>query len=61
MAFYAELLGQVLGPKTEVTGLIASKFGTSMQLINLKQLSKFHVAISNCSRVIRKSLKSNTR
>ena len=43
-----------------VTRPIASKFGTNMQLPNLKLLSKFHVAISNRSRVISKSLKFRT-
>ena len=43
-AFYAKLAGRFLCSKTKVTGLIASKLGTSMQLINLKLLSKFHAA-----------------
>ena len=39
----------VLGPKTEVTKFIASKFGSNMGLINLELLSKFHVARPNRS------------
>ena len=46
-AFYAKLSARFSGPETEKTWLIASKFGTSIQLINLKLLSKFHVARSN--------------
>ena len=46
--------------KTKIMGLIALKFGTNMQLINLKLLSKFHVARPNRSRVINKSLKFDT-
>ena len=61
IAFYAKLAGQFSGSKTEVTWPIASKFGTNIQLINLKLLSKFHVARSNRSRVISKSLKFRTR
>ena len=59
-AFYAKLSGRLSGPKTEVTRPIASKFGTNKQLINLKLLSKFHVARLSRSRVISKSLKSHT-
>ena len=59
--FYAKLMGQFSGPKTKVTGHIASKFGTYMQLINLKQWSKFQVAKTNRSGVISKSLKLCTR
>ena len=59
-AFYAKLLGRFLGPKTKVSSLIVSKFGTNIQLINLKLLSLFHVARSNRSRVISKSLKFRT-
>ena len=54
-AFYANLSGRFLGPKTKVMWLIASKFGTNMQLNNLKLLSKFHVARLDRSRVISKS------
>ena len=43
-AFYAKLAGRFSGPKIKVTWPIASKFGTNIQLINLKLLSKFHVA-----------------
>ena len=43
-AFYAELAGRFSGFKSKVTRPIASKFGTNIQLINLKLLSKFHVA-----------------
>ena len=60
-AFYAKLLGRFSGSKAEVTRLIALKFGIKMQLINLKLLSKFHVARPNGSRVMSKSLKSHTR
>ena len=60
-AFYAKLSGQFSDPKTKVPRLIASKFGTNIQLINLKLLSKFHVARPNQSRVISKTLKSRTR
>ena len=59
--FYAKLLGRFLDSKTKVTRLNASKLGTSMQLINLKLLSKFHEARPNCSRVISKTLKSHVR
>ena len=60
-AFYAKLAGRFSGSKTEVTWPIASKFGTNIQLNNLKLLSKFHVARLNRSRVISKSLKFRTR
>ena len=59
--YYAKLAGRFSGPKTKVTWLIASKFGTNIQLINLKLLSKFHVARPNRSGVISKSLKFCTR
>ena len=59
-AFYAKLAGQFSSSKTEVTLPIASKFDTNIRLINLKLLSKFHVARSNRSRVISKSLKFRT-
>ena len=59
-AFYAKLEGRFLGPKTKVTKPIASKFGTNIQLINLKLLSKFPVARPSRSRVISKSLKFRT-
>ena len=60
-AFYAKLAGRFSGSKTKVTLPIASKFGTNIQLINLKLLSEFHVAKPNRSRVISKSLKFRTR
>ena len=60
-AFYAKLSGRFLGPKTKARSLIASKFGTNMQISNLKLLSKFHEARPNRSRVICKSLKLRTR
>ena len=60
-AFCAKLSKRFYGPKIKITGLIASKFDTNLQLINLKLLSKFHAARPNCSRVISKSLKSHTR
>ena len=53
-AFYTELLERFLGPKTEVMWLIASKFGTNIQLINLNLQSQFYVARPNRSRVISK-------
>ena len=62
--FYVKLAGRFLGSKTEITWPIASKLCTNMQLINLKLLSKFHVARPNRpnrSRVISKSLKIRTR
>ena len=59
--YYAKLAGRFSGSKTEVTWSIASKFGRNIQLINLKLLSKFHVARSNRSWVISKSLKFRTR
>ena len=43
-AFYTKLFEQFSGPQIEITRLIASKFDTNIQLINLKLLSKFHVA-----------------
>ena len=58
---YAKLAGRFSGSKTEVTWLIASKLCTNIQLINLKLLSKFHVARPNRSRVISKSLKFRSR
>ena len=61
IAFYAKLLGRFSGPKTKVTRLIASKFDTNMQLINLKLLPKFQVVRSNRSRVIDKSIRLRTR
>ena len=60
-AFYAKLEGRFSGSKTEVMWPIASKFGTNIQLINLKLLSQFNVAWPNRSRVISKSLKFRTR
>ena len=60
-AFYAKLPGRFSGSKTEVTRPIASKFHTNIQLINLKLLSKFHVAKPNRSRVISNSLTFRTR
>ena len=48
-AFYAKLSRRFLGFKTKVPGPIASKFGTNMQINNLKLLSKFHVARPNRS------------
>ena len=54
------LSGRFSGPKTKVTRTIASKFGTNMQLINLKLLSKVHAARPNRSRVVSKSLKLRT-
>ena len=60
-AFYAKLAGQFSGFKTVVTKPIASKCGTNIQLINLKLLSKFHVARPNRFQVISKSLKFRTR
>ena len=60
-AFYAKLAGRFSGSKIEVTWSIAPKFGTNIQLINLKLLSKFHVARPNRSQVISKSLKFHTR
>ena len=57
----SNLRGGFSGSKTKVTRRIASKFGTNIQLINLKLLSKFHVARPNRSRVISKSLKLRTR
>ena len=60
-AFYAKLAGRFSGSKTKVTSPIASKFGTNIQLINLKLLSKFHAARPNRSRVISKSSKFRTR
>ena len=59
-AFYAKLLGRFSGRKTKVTRSIASKFGTNIQLINLKLLSKFHDARPNRSRAISKSVKLRT-
>ena len=59
-AFYTKLAGRFLGSKTKVTKPIASKFRTSIKLINLKLLSKLHAARSNRSRVIGKSLKFRT-
>ena len=59
-AFYAKLAGRFLHSKTKVTSPIASKFGTNIQLINLKLLSKFHAARPNRSRVISKSLNFHT-
>ena len=59
-AFYAKFAGRFLGPKTKVTRLIASKLGTNMHLINLKLLSKYHVAKPNRSKVISKGLKPHT-
>ena len=61
ISFYAKLLGRISGPKTKVTRPIASKFGTNIQLINLKLLSKFHVARRNRSCVISKGLKFHSR
>ena len=60
-AFYAKLAGRFSGSKTEVTRPIASKLCRNIQLINLKLLSKFHVARPNRSRVISKSMKFRTR
>ena len=60
-AFYTKLAGRFSGSKTKVTRPIASKFSANIQLINFKLLSKFHVARSNRSRVISKSLKFRTR
>ena len=60
-AFYAKLLSRFSSSKIEVRRLSASKFGTNIQLINLKLLSKFNVARPNRSRVIRKSLRIRTR
>ena len=57
---YAKVSGQFSGPKTKVTGPIASKFGTNMQIFNLKLLSKFNVARPNRSRVMSKSLNCHT-
>ena len=48
----------IIKPKSR--DLIASKFGTNMQINNLKLLSKFHVARPNRSRVMSKSLKLHT-
>ena len=48
-AFYAKLAGRFSRSKTEVTLAIASKLCTNIQLINLKLLSKFHVARPNRS------------
>ena len=48
-AFYAKLAGQFSGPQIKVRQSIASKFGTNMQLFNLKMLSKFYGARSNRS------------
>ena len=59
--FNAKLAGRFSGSKTKVAWPIASKFGTNIQLINVKLLSKFHVARSNRSGVISKSLKFRTR
>ena len=59
-AFYVKLSRRFSGFKTKVMRPIASKFGTNLQLINLKLLSKFHVARPNRSRVISKSLKFRT-
>ena len=56
-AVYAKLAGRFSGSKTEVTKPIALTFGANIQLINLKLLSKSHVALPNRSRVISKSLK----
>ena len=58
----AKLSERFVSLKTEVTRLtvIASKFDTSMQLINLKLLLKFHRAKTNHSRVISKSLNIRT-
>ena len=47
--FCAKLLEWFLGPKTKVTKHIALKFGTNIQLINLKLLSKVYVAKANRS------------
>ena len=60
-AFYAKLAGRFSSSKTKVTQPITSKFGTNIQFITLKMLSKFHVARPNRSRVISKSLKFRTR
>ena len=46
-AFYAKLAGRFLGLKTKITGLIATKFGKNMKLINLKLLSKFRAPKPN--------------
>ena len=60
-AFYAKLARQFSSSKTKVTRPIASTFGTNIQLINLKMLSKFHVARPNRSQVMSKSQKFCTR
>ena len=60
IAFYIKLSGRFSGPETKITRTIASKCDANIQLINLKLLSKFHVARSNRSRVISKSLKLRT-
>ena len=60
-AFYDKRLGGFSGSQTKSTSLIATKFGTNMQLINLKLLSKFHEAKPNRSWVISKSQQLRTR
>ena len=54
-ALYAEISGRILGRKTKVTKLIALKFETNIQLIDLKLLSKIHVARPSSVRRILKS------
>ena len=61
LLFTPNLRGRFSGSKIEVTWPIASKLCTNIQLINLKLLSKFHVARPNRSWVISKSLKFRTR
>ena len=58
--FTPNLRGDFRVLKTKVTRPIASKFGTNIQLVNLKLLSQFHKARPNRSRVISKSLKFRT-